>query len=95
MDAGITDCRSYQWDQDRDGQKESWSTCSTPECGCMCPVVGGILTVTANGEEKSYAVYASCQSGYGQGSEPAGDGQPVRFTPIAWYLPIQPAIQLP
>lgn len=90
----ILDCSTYNWDHDGDGHAESWNTCATPECGCMCPVAGGILTVAVGGQEKSVAVFASCQSGYGQGSEPAtGEGLPVRFTPILWGLPLEPAFQ--
>lgn len=86
LSQAVLDCSTYYWDTDGDGHYEAWSTCSTPECGCMCPVAGGLLTVTAAGQEKSFVVFASCQSGYGQGTEDAPDPAKVgvAFTPIVW-----------
>ena len=93
---GALDCNNYYWDQDRDGHHETWNTCSTPECGCYCPVAGGILTVEAAGQEKSVLVFASCQSGYGQATEASPDPSRVgiRFTPIAYGGGLGPIIVL-
>jgi hypothetical protein len=80
----VLDCRSYSWDYDHDGQAESWQTCSTAQCGCMCPVVGGIVQLEALGQEHNVLAFASCQSGYGTSTESESDGSVgVRVTPIA------------
>ena len=79
----VLDCRNYSWDYDHDGQAETWQTCSTPQCGCMCPVVGGIVQIEALGQEHNVLGFASCQSGYGTSTESEGDGSVgVRVTPI-------------
>ena len=81
----LLDCRSTSWDSDKDGHAEVWQFCATAQCGCMCPVVGGILQVTADGQERNYAAWVSCQDAYGTSSEPAPDGATVgaKFTPFA------------
>ncbi|MEA3135807.1 MAG: hypothetical protein QOJ26_472 [Thermoplasmata archaeon] len=80
----VLDCRNYSWDYDHDGQAENWQTCSTPQCGCMCPVVGGIVQLEALGQEHNVLGFASCQSGYGTSTEAESDGSVgVRVTPVA------------
>jgi hypothetical protein len=89
----LLDCRSYSWDYDHDGQSESWQTCSTPQCGCMCPVVGGIVQLEALGQEHNVLAFASCQSGYGSSTESESDGSVgVRVTPIAGGGGLDPVI---
>ena len=90
----ILDCRNYTWDYDRDGRSESWQTCSTPQCGCDCPVVGGIVQLEALNQEQNVLVFGSCQSGYGRSTEGSDGSVGVRVTPIAHGGGLGPIIVL-
>jgi hypothetical protein len=46
-----TVCPTSVGDSDGDGLPEASSTCSTPPCGCNCPVVGGGAHLQAAGQE--------------------------------------------
>jgi hypothetical protein len=87
-DVSFSLCNTYtsQWDSDRDGSAETWTFCTTPQCGCMCPAVGTLIQIATPDQQRNFLVVASCQSGYGTSTE-AGNGYPgVTVTPIV-YLP--------
>ncbi|MEA3202461.1 MAG: hypothetical protein QOI63_127 [Thermoplasmata archaeon] len=44
-------CPTTVGDPDGDGLPEVGSACSTPPCGCNCPVVGGGAHIQAAGQE--------------------------------------------
>lgn len=93
-DPALTECYEYQWDSDRDGNYENWRSCGTPPCGCNCPVVGMILQVSAAGQDRNVAVWASCQSGYGTGNEASNNPNAagVLITPVLYPAGLQPLI---
>ena len=84
----LLDCRNYSWDYDNDGRAESWQTCSTPECGCMCPVAGAVVQLEALNQEQNVMYFGSCQSGYGRSTEGSDGSIGVRVTPFAYGGPI-------
>ncbi|MES2155646.1 MAG: hypothetical protein V4510_10970 [bacterium] len=90
---GLT-CYNYQWDSDHDGNYENWHSCGTPPCGCNCPVVGLVLEITADGQDRDVAVWASCQSGYGTGSEPSNNPESVGVlvTPVFYPAGLGPTV---
>ncbi len=84
----LLDCANYSWDYDHDGHAESWQTCSTPPCGCMCPVSGAVVQVEALGQEHNVLYFGSCQSGYGTSTEESDGSVGVRVTPFSYGGPI-------
>src|ERR1044072_569635 len=47
-------------DHDGDGVPETSGTCSTPPCGCNCPVVGAGVELVALGQDASGTVLVGC-----------------------------------
>jgi hypothetical protein len=84
-------CGTSAGDPDHDGLPEPSSSCSTPPCGCNCPVVGGGAHLQAAGQDV-YVVAATsgCQTAYvahADLNQPDPNG-PVSVTPIViTYLP--------
>jgi hypothetical protein len=84
-------CSTTAGDPDHDGLPEPASSCSTPPCGCNCPVVGGGAHLQAAGQDL-YAVAATsgCQTAYVAHADPNSPnaGGPVGVTPIIiLYVP--------
>jgi hypothetical protein len=89
VDAGLLSCRSTPGDWDRDGESETWNVCSTPTCGCACPVVGAGLVVEAAGQERgAWVATSGCQTGYGTMAD-EGDGDQT-VTPFVWTWGLPP-----
>lgn len=77
-------CRSVAGDWDRDGENENWNVCSTPPCGCACPVVGaGVVVEAADQERGAWVATSGCQTGYGTMAD-EGDGGKPSVTPFVW-----------
>jgi hypothetical protein len=47
-------------DLDNDGVPEAYGACTTPPCGCNCPVVGAGVDLVARGQEVDAVVLAGC-----------------------------------
>ena len=81
------ECWSYPSDVQHDGNAETWTTCSTPPCGCNCPYVGaGVVIEVAPVVGKQVgvaAVTSGCQTAYSTTNGPADDSDPngVHVTP--------------
>ncbi|MFO1534153.1 MAG: hypothetical protein ABR586_00640 [Thermoplasmatota archaeon] len=78
-------------DSDGDGLPEPTSACSTPPCGCNCPVVGGGAHLQAAGQDLFVvAATSGCQSAYIVHADPNSPDPsgPVDVDPIViLYLP--------
>ena len=85
---GLLGCRSVGGDWDRDGENENWNVCSTPTCGCACPVVGtGVVVEAADQERGAWVATSGCQTGFATMSDDAEGGLPVRPFVWTWGLP--------
>lgn len=90
----VMNCSNFSWDSDHDGHSEAWRACNTGGCGCNCPVVGGMIELTALGQDNTVLVYGSCSSGYGTGSEASNNPEStgVTFTPILYPAGLGPVL---
>lgn len=57
-------------DFDSDGVPETSGSCTTPPCGCDCPVVGAGVELAARGQELDAVVLAGCGYWLGYGVDP-------------------------
>lgn len=82
-DPGVFDCWSYSADAQHDGSAETWTTCSTPACGCDCPYVGAGVVVEAADQQTGVAAATSgCQTAYATTRGEADGGAPATVWPI-------------
>lgn len=82
-DPGFTECWAYPSDASGDGHAETWTTCSTPPCGCDCPYVGaGVVIEAADRQVGAAAATSGCQTAYSTTNGPADGGSPVTVWPI-------------
>lgn len=83
-------CRTVAGDWDRDAENEDWNVCSTPACGCACPVVGaGVVVEVADAEHGAWVATSGCQTGFATMDDDAdADGSPV--TPFVWTWGLPP-----
>lgn len=81
VDVAQTLCPAYRFDAQQDGNAETWTLCSTPQCGCYCPYVGAGVVVEAAGEQAGAVAIASCQTVVGYTLGPADGGAPVTVLP--------------
>ena len=88
-EVALLPCRATAGDWDRDGENENWNVCSTPTCGCACPVVGtGVVVEAADQERGAWVATSGCQTGYGTMADEADGGAPV--TPFVWTWGLPP-----
>lgn len=82
-DPGLTECWSYASDASGDGHAETWTTCSTPPCGCDCPYAGAVVVIeAADRQVGAAAVTSGCQTAYATTNGPADGGSPATVWPI-------------
>lgn len=82
-------CKTYLQDRDGDGELEAWNVCSTPTCGCMCPVVGaGVVVEAAEQERGAWVATSGCQTAYGTMVDDADGGPVAKPFVWTWGLPV-------
>jgi hypothetical protein len=73
-------CPTSSGDPDGDGAPEATSQCSTPRCGCNCPVVGGGARIQAAGQDATVvAATSGCEDASYVHADP---GQPDPTAPV-------------